>query len=242
MSRRAMATVSGGDWGGKGLLVCALVAATGFHCGSSKMPGSSGMMGTGGSAGGAAGSLSSGGQGGGAPTGGAGGKGGAAGASSIGTAGAGGTAAAAGAAGTPAAAGAGDSGGAGGTAGVGGTAGAAGAGGYHPQPCPDGRYTYPNCPGGPCQTNADCVDEPGLPGYKCFHDQLIDSCASASPGRCLPWIGGNCATHTNTCPCFKFYSPSAGDCTAVGGGAQCVGTTTGPTGPNGCYACSFTPQ
>ena len=237
-----MATGGGGDWDGKGLLVCAILVATGFHCSPSKVTGSGGMMGAGGSGGGAAGNLASGGQGGGAPTGGAGGKGGAAGAANIGTAGAGGTAAAAGAGGTAGAAGAGGWAGAGGATGAGGAGGTAGAGGYHPQPCPDGISTEPYCPGGPCQTNADCVVQPGATTYKCFHDQLIDSCASASPGRCLPWLGGNCATHANTCGCFRVFSLSAVDCTAVGGGALCVGTTTGPTGPNDCYACSLTPQ
>jgi hypothetical protein len=235
-----MAPVSGREGDGKGLVVCAILAIFSFHCGPSKVAGAGGMVGAAGSGGGAAGNFASGGQGGSAAIGGAGG------ASTVGTAGAEGTLAAAGAGGSAGAGGTASAGGsaAAGASGTGGTAGtgAGGAGGAHPQLCPDGHSIYPYCPGGPCQTNADCADQSVSIIYKCFHDQLIDSCASAAPGHCLPWVSGNCATHTNTCGCFNFPHPAAFTCTSVGGGASCVGTTIGITGPNECYGCSLTPQ
>ena len=237
-----MEAVSGRERNGRALLVCAFVAVAGFHCGSDRKP--SGSTGTGG-----AGGTATGGQAGGAATGGAGGQGGVGGTSSAGGAGAGGTAAAAGGGG---AAGAGGNAGGGGAAGAGGSAGAAGAGGAGgmggrgggaPQTCPggaSGQARYPLCPGGPCQTNADCGNEPINVTYRCFHDEPASSCASASPGRCLPWIGGNCATHLNTCDCFDDLSAVA--CTAVGAGAYCAGTRSGPTGPDDCYVCALPQQ
>jgi len=73
---------------------------------------------------------------------------------------------------------------------------------------------------------------------KCFHATTITDCATATPGRCLTWIGGNCATHANTCDCFVDRSQL--DCAAVASTSSCSQSPTNTffTNPAGCYACS----
>jgi hypothetical protein len=239
------------------VVVCVVVAFAGLHCDSgSRAPDTGGMGGAGGLAGstgagggGAAGGVggsSDGGQAGGGGSG-AEGSGGTAGGGAGGHGGSGGTAGAGGGSGGTAGVdggggagghgggGAADAGGVGarGGAGAAGTGGG-GMGGSAPR-CTggrDGQLQDPSCPGRPCQTNADCGNS-----LKCFHAASITDCATASPGRCLMWIGGNCATHSNTCDCFVDRSQVT--CAAVAPSASCIPSPANSflPPPDGCYAC-----